>query len=208
MQPRCKNGCVNMSRLIKILAGIVISVAVIIGLYYVLLKVAPIVYFAMTPTDSTLSYFPDIKQGSFSMKQLEIIEAAKREWDDPKDALIYSEGNSEPWCADFVSYVYHEAGQSFKNPNSNSWRIPGTHTLREYFESTGRWYDKDSDYTPKPADVVIYQNGLFGEHTNIVLNVDGEYMTTIGGNENHKVQLRKFEYKNPLFGLVGYGENK
>lgn len=64
----------------------------------------------------------------------------------------------EPWCADFVSWVYKEAGHPLKNPNSGSWRIPGTYTLREYYEAQGAFRPADSGYEPQLGDVAIYED--------------------------------------------------
>jgi hypothetical protein len=51
---------------------------------------------------------------------------------------MFSEGTAEPWCADFVSWVMHQAGFSLDNPNSGSWRIPDVYTMQEYYGSVSR----------------------------------------------------------------------
>lgn len=55
----------------------------------------------------------------------------------------YSEGNDEPWCADFTSWVMRASGKPFSNPNSGHWRIPGVLTLTAYL--------RDADATRLPA---------------------------------------------------------
>lgn len=118
--------------------------------------------------------------------------------------LRYSDGVKEPWCADFVSWVYLEADHPFENPNSGSWRIPGTHTLQEYFKKNDRWHVYDSEL-PQPGDVVIYRHGIFGEHTNIVVATDYDEILTVGGNENGKIMMHRISYSDTRYGIIGYG---
>lgn len=113
----------------------------------------------------------------------------------------YSEGVKEPWCADFVSWVLREAGAPLSNPHSGSWRIPGVYTLTDYFEAAGRF--RDPGYRPEPGDVVLYSpDWRLGQHTNFVVAVDGDEMTTIGGNEGG---ISRGEVSLDDSGIVGFG---
>lgn len=147
--------------------------------------------------------FPAISSDLSETRQA-ILAAAKQEYEDPKSPETYITGAWEPWCADFVSYIYKEAGYPFKNPNSGSWRIPGIYTLKDYFISVGRWQIPDH-YIPEPGDVAIYDGGIFGGHTNLVLSVDGDELTTLGGNEGNKVNLMRFNFRDQKYGLQGFG---
>lgn len=150
--------------------------------------------------------FPDIDESDLSPVQKKIIDTAKTEFKNQPDYKKYTEGNSEAWCADFVSWVYESAGGAFTNPNSGSWRIPGTYTLREYLSSEDRLRTGGSGYTPKPGDLMLYDNpNSFGQHVNIVLktNSDGS-ITTVGGNEPGGIRV-KTHNANKEDGFVGYG---
>jgi hypothetical protein len=99
----------------------------------------------------------------------------------------------------------YQAGAPLKNPHTGGWRIPGTFTLREYYEVTGRFKSANSGYQPLPGDVAIYRNSpVFGDHTNIVLKNDNGALTTVGGNEANRIRVfvnRDKQYD----GLLGYG---
>lgn len=129
---------------------------------------------------------------------------AKSEYDNPRPGEFYAGGTWEPWCADFVSYIYREAGYPFENPNTGSWRIPGIYTLREYLQAHGFWHPK-ADYMSVPGDIVIYDGGLFGGHTNIVVRVDGDYLVTVGGNEDNQIRLDRFQWTADKYGVQGFG---
>lgn len=148
--------------------------------------------------------FPSIESLSQSDKVRDLLLLAKKEYEDPKPGTFYSGGVQEPWCADFVSYLYKEAGRPFRNPNNGNWRIPGVYTLKEYFQSIGAWHS-EPDYSPKPGDVAIYDGGFFGGHTNLVVEVGEDYMITLGGNEDKAIFLGKFNWRDSKYGLQGFG---
>lgn len=156
------------------------------------------------PTPS-MEAFPGIDAAGLSQTQSDIVELTKREFEAQPPSTKYSEGVTEPWCADFVSWIYKEAGHPLKNPTSGSWRIPGTYTLREYYESQGDFRPAESGYEPQLGDVAIYEDSpVFGDHTNIVLSVKNEVITTVGGNENGVIRVYENTERN-YEGLLGYG---
>ena len=163
---------------------------------------------------SKVPEFPELNSAEMSPSQLKLVAILKEEYSkQPKsydqNMLKYSQGIEEPWCADFVSWVYSQAGMPFENPNSGSWQIPGTQTLKQYFKNQGSWHDYDPSYQPKTGDVIIYKqsDSPFGQHTNIVLaNQDGK-LTTIGGNENKELGIQSFKISDQM-GIDGYGELK
>ncbi len=149
--------------------------------------------------------FPAIDEANLTKMQKKILAFARQEFASKPDYKKYSEGKSEPWCADFVSWIMKEAGVPLKNPNSGSWRIPGTYTLQDYYKSIGTFKDASSGYTPKLGDVAVYRNSpVFGDHTNIVLKNEDGVLTTIGGNEKGKLRVYVNTQKNHS-GLLGYG---
>ena len=127
------------------------------------------------------------------------------------DILQYSDGNEEPWCADFVSWVYKESGNAFTGGASGGWRQAGVLNLQKFFQITQGWeYFAVGTKQPEPGDVAFYvgrqtPDGGSTQHVNIVIAVSGTTMTTIGGNEDN--QLRRSE-RNIQLGdnsLVGFG---
>lgn len=157
----------------------------------------------LTPKDAMS--FPEIDETQLSDDQLKLVTVLKKEYTLNPEGTKYSEGVHEAWCADFVSWVYREAGKPLKNPNSGSWRIPGTYTLREYYQSTDVFRAAGSQYTPKLGDVLLYDNpSPFGQHTNIVLKSNNGIVTTIGGNEPGGIRVIKHSLADDP-GFIGYG---
>ncbi|MEV6257143.1 CHAP domain-containing protein [Nocardia sp. NPDC051911] len=152
-----------------------------------------------------LTEFPALDRSALDAAQAGIVAVAEREFTDPGAGTKYAEGAEEAWCADFVSWVLREAGVPLANPNSGSWRIPGVYTLREYYESVGRFVPSGSNYRPRTGDVLLYgEPSPFGQHTNIVLRVEGGQVTTIGGNEYGAVRIHRFVLGD-ITGVVGFG---
>ena len=151
--------------------------------------------------------FPDIK-GNLTPLQQRIVTLAKQEYTKKpisydQNVLRYTQVSKEAWCADYVSWVYNQAGVPLKNPNSGSWRIPGTYTLQAYFQAKHA-YRPVGTYRPKVGDVAIYGHGQ--GHAAIVLGVNGNNITTIGGNESGRlrIDMRPQTGKNS-YDLLGYG---
>ena len=151
------------------------------------------------------SAFQDIDTANLSPTRQKIISLAKTEFKAQSAGTKFSQGAKEPWCANFVSYIMNQAGAPLKNPHTGGWRIPGTFTLREYYQAADRFKSADSGYQPLPGDVAIYRNSpVFGDHTNIVLKNDNGALTTVGGNEANRIRVfvnRDKQYD----GLLGYG---
>jgi hypothetical protein len=100
--------------------------------------------------------------------------------------LDYSQNEYEEWCADFVSWVYHEANYPFTG-GVNGWGLPGVSEIEALPQSNNKfvWHPASSNYTPQPGDIVIYE-GPVGSgigHTAIVVSVSGGTPTVIGGDE-------------------------
>lgn len=154
-----------------------------------------------------LTSFPAIDRTALTPAQTRVVDAAAAEFADPRTGPGYSEGNEEPWCANFVSWVLRAAGTPLANPNSGSWRIPGVYTLQEYYTKTGRFAAAGSGYRPVTGDVILYSpESRYGQHTNIVLAADNGTLTTIGGNEGDAVGIERWNPAAvPDIHIVGYG---
>lgn len=97
----------------------------------------------------------------------------------------YSDNNDENWCADYVSWVFRQAGKPFTGGSSGGWRIAGTSTMRDWFKTNGTWIDNTAanraSNPPLPGDVIVYIHG----HVNIVVSVSGTSAKIVGGNQGN-----------------------
>ena len=90
----------------------------------------------------------------------------------------YSDGNAyEEWCADFVSYVYKEAGFPFTQGERNGWDEYNANNI----QYMGLTMHPASGYEPKPGDVAFFDYP--GGHVEIVV-VGGKNPTFIYGDSN------------------------
>ena len=90
----------------------------------------------------------------------------------------YTDSTLEYWCADFVSWVYKEAGKPFTGGSSGGWRIAAVSSVQAWFEEHATYTKNGPDVIPKPGDVYIM--GI--SHTGIVEKVEGNKIYTISGN--------------------------
>jgi CHAP domain-containing protein len=167
----------------------------------------------ITPDPNTP--FPDISTGGLSPRQVQIISLSRAEYEKhpvsyDQNVLKYTQGAKEAWCADFISWIMSRSGAPYSNPNSGSWRIPGVYTLQDYYKSQNR-YVEVGGYQPKPGDVAFYIGrhtfDLFSTgHAAIVVQVTGNEMTTIGGNEGGKLRIDEQPIKRGENSLVGFGK--
>lgn len=177
----------------------------------VLLAVAVLVMVAVAAVAGYRGYFehtarpafPAVDTSQLSPGRAAVVHVLAQEYAAQAGMVKYSEGNDEPWCADFVSWVMRESGKPFSNPNSGHWRIPGVMTLTDYLRAQGRW--EPPDYRPEPGDMVLYDKpSPKGQHVNIVLINDNGTLTTVGGSEGHNVGLSTFTIIDDP-GIRGFG---
>lgn len=163
------------------------------------------------------SPFPTIDTKGFSVTQEKMLEQLKIEYAKKpksydKTVLMYTEGVKQSWCGDFISYIRFEADKPFKNPETGYWRIPGVMSMRDYYAKSKNYHLVGS-YKPKFGDVAFYfgetPDGSSREHVAIVLEVRGDTLVTIGGNETEKgiLQIRYDKMKQDVKGLTGFGES-
>ncbi|NLU83393.1 CHAP domain-containing protein [Rhodococcus sp. HNM0569] len=176
--------------------------AAILGTGVVALHVAPERY---VPWDT--AHLDTADDTELTPVQRRVVELVRTEHAAQQPGEFYSDGADEDWCANFVSWVMRESGAPLANPNSGGWRIPGVYTLQEFYEATDRFEAVDSGYRPAVGDVVLYENSWFlgvGQHTNIVVAVDGDTVTTAGGNEWDRVRLHNLDWRDDS-AVVGFG---
>ncbi len=158
--------------------------------------------------------FPSIDTSNLSQEQIKIINLARTQYAKhpisyDQAVLTYSQGDKQAWCADFISWIMMRAGTPYSNPNSGSWRIPGVYTLQQYYQSQHR-YEAAGSYTPRPGDVAFYiGSNDFGlttsGHVALVIKVNGNAMTTIGGNESGRMRIDTQPIHKGVNRLVGFG---
>lgn len=79
------------------------------------------------------------------------------------------------------------------------------YTLQEYYQATGRFAGVDG-YRPQTGDVAMYAEGSpLGLHTNFVVAVDGDAITTVGGNEEGGIRVHTLDDAE-IAGIIGYGK--
>jgi Ricin-type beta-trefoil lectin domain/CHAP domain len=83
----------------------------------------------------------------------------------------------EEWCADFVSYIYKEAGYPFSNGNYGGW----DENIASQIQNQGFTYHSANGYIPKPGDVAFFDYP--GGHVEIVVS-GGKVPTFVYGNSN------------------------
>lgn len=88
----------------------------------------------------------------------------------------YTDGEAyEAWCADFVSYIYKEAGRPFTQAY-DSWDENDANNIQNYGFTL---HQASSGYVPKPGDVAYFD--YVGGHVEIVIS-GGKTPTFIYGN--------------------------
>lgn len=93
-----------------------------------------------------------------------------------------SSNRSEYWCADFVSWVYKNAGDPFTN-GLDGWDDPGVPGITEAPGFTYHPIGSKTPYTPVPGDIgIFYTNQAYG-HTAIYLGDSGGTTIWIGGDQ-------------------------
>lgn len=106
----------------------------------------------------------------------------------------------EPWCADFVSWVYSQAGKATNNPYCP--------TFVQQLKKQGRW---KGIHNPEPGDLVFFDwdGDKQADHVGIVKHVNGDgTITTIEGNtanpKNHD-QEGVFQKQRGMDVVLGFG---
>ena len=91
----------------------------------------------------------------------------------------YTDGMLEFWCADFVSWVYRQAGTPFTGGASGGWRIANVGNVMAWFNENGEFFNNGATAAPKPGDAVSIGNG---EHIGIVEKIVGNDLYVFSGN--------------------------
>jgi len=95
----------------------------------------------------------------------------------------------EPWCADFTSYVYKQAGKPLGPEGKGFAYVP---YMKNWLKDSGQWKDVNSGYKPQAGDIVVFDwDGGNPDHVGIVESVNPNgTINTIEGNTNNALQRR------------------
>gem|GEM_PF-1579029 len=141
-----------------------------------------------------------------AMLALKELAAKISETSSPENYLKYTDGVAEPWCADFMSWVFKQSGKPFTGGASGGWRIGMASGMRDWFKANGIWVDNTAANLqanpPKPGDVIYYNH----EHVNMVVSVNGSNAKTVGGNQSNMVSSYQVDLTNP--DVAGWGRMK
>lgn len=106
--------------------------------------------------------------------------------------------SGEFWCADFVSWVYREAGHPFTGGLDGGWRIANVEAMHNFVAAHGTWWPAGSAEDPKPGDVISFRDD---EHVGLVESLDDagtpgnpndDIVHTIEGNTSNMVARRTY----------------
>ena len=107
----------------------------------------------------------------------------------------YAVKYTDNWCATFVSAMGVQLGMS-------DTILPecSCNEMIKLYKAAGRWEERD-DYTPKPADIVMFDwqddgkgdNTGGADHTGIIARTVGDTLYIIEGNKNDAVEYRLVE---------------
>jgi hypothetical protein len=117
-------------------------------------------------------------------------------------AKFLGSSHAEEWCADFVSWVYRQAGHPFSGGVDGGWRLPGVAGLHDWLATQGIWHDRRDAGTPQPGDVVIFRDD---DHAGIVEFLDGTTLGSIEGNTSNEVGRRSYATYATNPEILGWG---
>lgn len=124
----------------------------------------------------------------------------------PVNYLKYTDSKAEPWCADFMSWVFKEANKPFTGGASGGWRIAMASGMRDWFKANGIWVDNTaanrSSNPPKPGDVFYFNS----EHLSMMVSGTGNSIKIVGGNQSNAVTSYNIDLTNP--DIAGWGRMK
>jgi len=124
--------------------------------------------------------------------------------------LKYTDGRHEEWCADFASWVYRQAGKPLTGgTGAGGWDHPSAYELETWIEHNGVYQSLNGSNVqpPQPGDLVFYHNGQ--GHVNIVVAVNGNSITVVGGNQSNAVTKYTIaNYASSGGGISGWGTTK
>jgi peptidoglycan hydrolase-like protein with peptidoglycan-binding domain len=112
----------------------------------------------------------------------------------------YSNGREVPWCANFVSWSFRQAGTPLPG---NQVAIGSCDEMMRNLRSAGQYQERGSGYTPKPGDVIFFGTPGDSTHVGIVERVENGRVYTVEGNTGNRVARRDYALNEAR--IMGYG---
>jgi len=113
-------------------------------------------------------------------------------------AKRYSNGRNVPWCANFVSWTFRQAGNPLPG---NQVSIGSCDTMANELKKAGNWVGKTQ--APQPGDVIFFGSPGDYTHVGIVDHVAGGKVYTVEGNSGNRVAQRSYPLNSSK--IQGYG---
>lgn len=141
-------------------------------------------------------------------------ELAKNPQEFDENVLKYTDGNQEPWNANFVSWIFKEAGKQFSGGLSGGWRRPSVRDMQAMFQNEDDLtYFAVGEAEVQVGDIAFYSGDqTIGssntQHVDIVVSVDNDSMVTIGGDDGDTVKQNTRSMSLGSDSLVGFGRVK
>jgi len=112
-------------------------------------------------------------------------------------ASRYSNGSNVPWCANFVSWNFRQAGNPLPG---NQVAIGSCDTMANELKRAGMWIGKQ---TPQPGDVIFFGTPGDYTHVGIVDRVENGRVHTVEGNSGNRVAQQSYPLN--ASNIQGYG---
>ena len=112
---------------------------------------------------------------------------------------VFTAGHPEPWCADFVSWVWMTAGHPFRGGLAG-WRLPSAPGMQAWFVARGRFAVRRAAI-PEPGDVVSFVH----QHVGIVVAASATELETVEGNSSDAVVVRRYQGWRENADIAGFG---
>jgi len=103
--------------------------------------------------------------------------------------LKYTDNSYEVWCADFVSWIYNQAGYPFSGGDDGGWRLDAVSAIQQLGVSPNSgftWHPESSGYVPQPGDLALHYDPTQSApwyHVNIFISSSGGVSEYIGGDQ-------------------------
>jgi len=95
----------------------------------------------------------------------------------------YSENSPEEWCADFVSWVYNQAGDPLQT--TPDWKVSAVETIDSIGNKEQTFHYHAAPYTPQPGDLAIHYNSAYTQpyfHVSIYITTQDGQAQYIAGD--------------------------
>ncbi len=132
-----------------------------------------------------------------ALSQIGVREASGN--NDGVPAERYSGGREVPWCANFVSWAFRQAGTPLPG---NQWSLGSVDYMMNQMKQNGVWFDRGAA-TPQPGDVIFFGQAGDGTHVGIVERVENGRVYTVEGNAGNRVARRSYPLDHRR--ILGYG---